>query len=240
MKVTIMGLLNVPQQITEHLTYEDALSFKCLSTEENELLRNCFLRMNYERPVLVYDPKYFFDFLRNTCDVLETNVNTLKEAFKATFNPVENYDRIEETHKYIEGRTNTENSSNSDATNSNKSDTESYQTNDSTQTNVNKVSAFDTKTMSTHDTHDTNISDKNINTVNGNEENHSRESINGIGNSASESNEKTVSRIHGNIGVTTATKMIEEVIDLYNTKNFYEIVCNMIVTKSQLFYYLFN
>lgn len=235
-KVTLMGF----ETWTNNKGLEESLYFDFLTDEENEILRETFIQEYYERPLLIMNPDFFYRFIRNACRRTSKQVESLYKAWLAEYEPLENYDRIEETYVTSDG------TSSNDSTNNTNIDTKGNSNTDSTSSNldksktVNSQSAFNNSTFQPHDSNEnTTLSDNTANTTNNTNDN-TKTNSNAHSDSQSTNVTLTKSRIHGNIGVTTSSAMKKEFIDTTMSYNFYKKASELIMVESQCFYYLFN
>lgn len=164
---------------------------------DNTLFDNLVLPDEIDRDALIYLllQRYGeFDLIYTDLDFLKVSFGYWSKShqvtfekwldgFKAEYNPIENYDRIEEITDY---------GHNSNSNHSNAS-------------NLNRRSGYNNNNM---------VDDSG---------NSSDSSFNGEGDYTNTHN----ARIHGNIGVTTAPKMLEEMFKLYGQHNIYTMICDL-------------
>ena len=148
------------------------------------------------------------------------------EALSAEFNPIENYDRYEEWtdtgEDHMQGRTsgtmsnqNSASSTNSGTTSSTGSDT---QTNSVNGYNLNEGWADHDKNV-TSDSRTGTSSDTGTSTASGSA------TSSGTNNEDRAKTDNHSGHVHGNIGVTTATQMIQGILELHQT-TIYDIITN--------------
>lgn len=159
-----------------------------------------------------YDDKITNAALKYIADVIAQNnyekYLRLKEIIDAEYNPIENYDRYENLHREYSGDgTSTEDATNHDT---------------GTSTNTGQIEGFNSATFkdSTKDTRQDNLT-------------HTADIDRSHEDSGTEDN---VNHIHGNIGVTTATAMMEEHKNFWDSFNILEIIYadidNILTTNS--------
>lgn len=149
----------------------------------------------------------------------------LDNVYAQTYNPIENYDRQEDTSLSYEGSENISRNVDSDrktkgTTADTRNDTSSA--NSSSQKNV---FAFDSSTASPSD------SDSGTTTATGTGSSNSTVDNSDVekrteteGHSFTDRKNVTVSRIHGNVGVTTSQQMLESEVALRNKYDFFNTV----------------
>lgn len=140
------------------------------------------------------------------------------KALSLEFNPIENYDRVEET-------TDTANGSRANSINSTMTNTNRNVSDENANTNgLNKISGFNTNELVNDSSSD------------GNATNHSESNIDG--NSATDTMQSErhndvntrVSRIHGNIGVTTSSALLKEYLSIAEW-NIYEHITDLFIKE---------
>lgn len=159
---------------------------------------------------LYNDALFFYDMTEMWWKKYKRTFEKWFNVFDMDYNPIENYDRIEEWTD--------SNAIESGTTSSNRieTDTDSKATNSSE--TINQVSAYDSSTLSNHDKSETGGEDKsnsNSITVSG-----------GSDSTNSESNSEHRGRIHGNIGVTTTMTMMKEEINIQKI-NLYDQIADL-------------
>ena len=227
-KITLIGFYNYMQSSNDDL-------FGNLTTPDGidrQLLINNILFNYGEFEVMYGDPYFMKNMIGIWSEKWQYTMQKWLEAITAEFNPVENYDRIEEwtddvnrdktgkvTDKTIKNETVTANDS------SNSSGSGSTE---------NTRSAFDSGTYQPHD--------KSTSSSSGNNTSNSSTSASGTTNDTVDSsdNEKSLSkhngRIHGNIGVKTAQSMITESLELYKF-NVYDAIASLFATELCIYVY---
>lgn len=157
----------------------------------------------------------------------KNSINRLWVLESVNFSPIENYDRIEESTLIKSGNeisTNTKTGSKSNNNTSNGSVTNTIKNNQSI-IDTNEPTAYNTNVVEKNKTSYEGEADTSTTTYNG-LSNNSTETYNNIVDDNThiynDVTDKTESRIHGNIGVTTATAMMKEYVDFYSTYNFWK------------------
>lgn len=143
------------------------------------------------------------------------------KALSIEYNPIENYDRMEDwtdVNHNIESSTG--NSSSNSSGNSNGNNTNN--------TN-NSVSAFDDNSMSPHDS--------SITSSNSSANSSASSSSNSITNGSSDGNSTHTGRTHGNIGVTTSQQMLQSELDIARF-NIYQHICDLFIDELLLAVYI--
>lgn len=133
----------------------------------------------------------------------------LYDTTQLDYNPIENYDRLEETNRAASGLTNTDSSLSGSTTGKSKkaNSATSQQTGETTATNSN--TAYNSATFADTARSVSSGNNQNVSSDVSNDETETTSSDHQTGRSDSSSNELVRSRIHGNIGVTTSQQMIE-------------------------------
>lgn len=217
-KITLIGLyrwLNA-----EHIDLFDA--FKSLPEGiDKETLVNLILTEGGEFEPLYADA----NMMKGQIDLfVSQHMRTFTKWVKALaieYNPLENYDRMEDwtdVNHNIESSTG--NSSSNSSGNSNGNNTDN--------TN-NSVSAFDDNRMSPHDS--------SITSSNSSANSSASSSSNSITNGSSDGNSTHTGRTHGNIGVTTSQQMLQSELDIARF-NIYQHICDLFIDELLLAVYI--
>lgn len=233
-KMTMYGAMMTNENLL------DCINYPFLSQNENDTLRMTFELRHGERPIIDFNPITFEQKLKLAVRICKREAEQLYNLYTAEYNPIENYDRIEESHVTSDSSTATETDSKTRTTNEGQTVTESSDNAVSDNTSTNNVSTFDSKVLSVHDRRDDSGNSLNEGTTATAEEGVSDNLNETHGATTTEGNTTTVSRIHGNIGVTTTQQMITSSLDLLTQFNYFETVADMLMQKSQAFYYFFN
>lgn len=165
------------------------------------------------------DPKYLRRHVTSVARSLQWTIDHLWEVTRLEYNPIENYDRIESwtdsgNGTFQKGRVDTE---------------ETYQKGSVTTTfgkvsdATHKVAAFNSSTPEVANTD--NIADSGSDTQSFTPDTSTGSVINGLDESTTSGTHE--GRIHGNIGVTTAQRMMQAEIDLTKAYNFLDEVCKL-------------
>lgn len=227
-KMTLIGMYNWDNTLFANLSTPSGI--------DNSLLIDTILLNGGEFEVLYAD----FDFMKNAIGRWSNKWQRTMERWIAVlekeYNPIENYDRIEDwtdanskkTNNdaiHSEGITRKETAVASDASvSSGEGDTE------------NKVSAYDVTTYSPHDRADT--SSKGTNNSLGTTDAAGETNTNSIDSMKSDdiSNGIHSGRIHGNIGVKTTQSMVMEEIDV-SRFNIYDEIANLFLQELTIYTY---
>ena len=227
-KITLIGMYNWDNTLFSNLSTPTGI--------DNSLLIDTILLNGGEFEVLYAD----VDFMKNAIGRWSNKWQRTMERWIAVlqkeYNPIENYDRIEDwtdanskkTNNdaiHSEGITRKETAVASDASvSSGEGDTE------------NKVSAYDVSTYSPHDRADT--SSKGTNNSLGTTDAAGETNTNSIDSMKSDdiSNGIHSGRIHGNIGIKTTQSMILEEIDV-SRFNIYDEIANLFLQELTIYTY---
>lgn len=227
-KMTLIGMYNWDNTLFSNLSTPAGI--------DNSLLVDTILLNGGEFEVLYAD----VDFMKNAIGRWSNKWQRTMERWIAVlqkeYNPIENYDRIEDwtdanskkTNNdaiHSEGITRKETAVASDASvSSGEGDTE------------NKVSAYDVSTYSPHDRADT--SSKGTNNSLGTTDAAGETNTNSIDSMKSDdiSNGIHSGRIHGNIGIKTTQSMILEEIDV-SRFNIYDEIANLFLQELTIYTY---
>ena len=183
MTMTMIGLENWMHQNNDSLFAEMVLPESELI--DRDVLINHMLMKCGEFEVLYANPSFLKSAIGNWSKAYQRTFEKWVEGLNVEYNPIENYDRIEEWSDIGSNTGNsTQNSTNTDG---------------GTQTTNDTISAYDSDTMRPKNTSATRTD--NTSTVNG--------SVDTI----DTSNYTHKGRVHGNIGVTTSAKMQEEFLN---------------------------
>lgn len=183
MTLTMIGLENWMKTNDDSLFAEMILPDSELI--DRDILINHMLMKCGEFEVLYANPMFLKSAIGNWSKVYQRTFEKWVEGLDVEYNPIENYDRIEE---WSDIGSNTGNSTQS-----------SSNTDGGTQTTNDTVSAYDSDTMrpkTTSSTHTDNTS-----------------TVNSTVDSTDSSNYKHIGRVHGNIGVTTSAQMQAEFLN---------------------------
>lgn len=209
-KLTLIGLYNYTEG-SEHPLFE---KLSMPEGVEKDVVINNILLKGGEFETLYSDP----DFIRESIGLWSRKWSRTftkwVEALSLEYNPIENYDRIEETTITDNGSTSNTEHGTGNQTITRESDGTSIDTssNSNTGSTTNKISAFNADTMQ----NDTSSDVSNNSTVNGettlhNEGSDITTSLHDVsGSTTSQNTQIHTSRIHGNIGVTTSSAMLLE------------------------------
>lgn len=233
-KMTMYGAIMTKENLL------DCISYPFLTEAENDTLKMTFELRHGERPIIDFNPLTFEAKLQLAVRLCKVEAERLYNLYTADYNPIENYDRIEESRVTSDSSTATESDSKNRITNEGHSATENSDSAVSNNTSTNNVSTFDSKALSVHDRRDDIGNSRSEGATVTSEEGVTDNLNETHGATTTEGNTTTVSRIHGNIGVTTTQQMIVSSLDLLTQFNYFETIADMLMQKSQAFYYLFN
>lgn len=179
--ISLLGLYTYDDQLFSKMLFPDDFT-----SDDEELFINNLLMECAELEVLFTDP----DFMKNAIGVWsakEVDVwNRLYEAMKENYNPIENYDRHEETDDQNRG---TVTHSGTDSTTGSGADTLE-----------NSITSFNANTYLPHD--------KSVAGKGSTEATTYGHTI------TDATGHKLTSRVHGNIGVTTSQQMLESELEV--------------------------
>jgi len=241
-KITLIGFYNYMDSIGDDL-------FKHLSTPagiDKTLLINNILMMGGEYEVLWGDPFFYQNMIGVWSDKWQHTMEKWYEAINAYFNPVENYDRMEDwvdnSSKQSSGnvKNNETQTRNEDVIKNETAVASDSSSSTGGGTTTNKRSAYDSSNYEPHDQSETSTSGNNISngitTANGDTKSMAVASNE---NNQQMSNSDTTSgihsgRIHGNIGVKTAQSMIEESLALYGW-NLYDAIAELFIGEMLIY-----
>ena len=151
-------------------------------------------------------------------------------ALTEDYSPIENYDRYENFEDVKENEKKTKSNSNNvvESVGGSSSDSNTSSVNDSIGESINSVNGFDNTSLTVHDKSEVENLDSNSSSSHNDSSNTNTTSGSGTlaGEESNKDNSSHVGRIHGNIGVTTAMKMINEELELRTKENFTDIVTN--------------
>lgn len=221
-KITLIGFYNYMDSIGDDLFLNLQVP---TGIDKTELIDNILMRGG-EYEVLYSDPVFFQNMIGVWSKKWQHTMQKWYEAINAQFDPVENYDRMEEwtdtNSKISSGQT-----SETSERNENAIANDHSMSNGSGET-TNTRSAFDSGTYQPHDKANTSSDGENISSslssANGNTSNEI--SNNSIDNALG----KHQGRIHGNIGVKTAQSMIEESLKLFEF-NVYDGITDLFISE---------
>lgn len=161
-KTTIMGFMRTTSPNLLRI-----LSFPFMTSDENDILQNVFFTNYCECPTLHNDPGILEMFLKTAVQRVAPDAKMLYTAWKAEYNPIENYRRVEETFRDTVGNINgtdngehstkqrTSNNGTTEGSDTNSQTVETEGSNAKTASNnsltENYVSAYDTTKMALHD-----------------------------------------------------------------------------------------
>ena len=195
---TVFDLFNIPSNFSD--MRQNIIDSICLECQELEVLYPSVPAMQVA--------------IGNWSNAMQKIWSKLYNTTMLEYNPIENYDRVEESTENATGSENENTSGNENITEAiKKTDTLSSKTESNSNGEViNQNVAFNNTDFSNHEKNMTNTD----NQITGSEDNkyntdRTLGTVKSGKNDRSSSNERKLnSRIHGNIGVTTSQQMIEE------------------------------
>ena len=212
--MTMIGMYNVDQTLFDNMILPDEL--------DRELVINSILMRSGEFEVLYPD----VDFMKLSIGVWSRKWNrTFVDWVKGkevTWNPIENYDRYEDSSDSYT-KTGSEESSGSETSSGSSSGTDSFGGGGSTES---LVSAYDASTYQPSGKTETSTENS---SESSSETSASSTSSGSVTESETSSNTHT-SHIHGNIGVTQASDMLKAFYDI-SAWNIYEHIADVFVTE---------
>ena len=225
-KITLIGFNNYMNDIGDDL-------FKNLHAPtgiDRSLLINNILMLGGEYEVLWADPFFYQNMIGVWSDKWQHTMQKWYDAINAQFDPVENYDRMEEwtdkNAKVSSGQTSETTSRKENAF------ANDYSKSSGDGTTENTRSAYDSATYSPHDKSTSDTSGENISSGMTSAEGNTTNTMdaNNVDNSLGEHK----GRIHGNIGVKTAQSMIIESLELYNW-NLYDAIAELFIGEMLIY-----
>lgn len=237
-KMTLIGFNNYMESINDDL-------FKNLYTPagiDRSLLINNILMLGGEYEVLWGDPFFYQNMIGVWSDKWQHTMEKWYDAINAYFNPVENYDRIEDwvdnASKLSSVKSNDINSETSETARKENAIANDYSKSNGDGTTENTRSAFDAGTYQPHDKSESETNGENISSGMTSADGKTTNSASSIHGSISDADEKHASlhsgRIHGNIGVKTAQSMITESLELYNW-NLYDAIAELFIGEMLIY-----
>lgn len=215
-KITLIGFNNYFESLNDDL-------FKFLNVPagiDKQTLVNNILLQGGEFEVLYSDPNFLQNMIGVWSNKWQRTMTKWIDALNTKYNPLENYDRMEEwtdTNTRGEKTVREENATGHDESSSSGSgNTE------------NTRSAYNSSVYQPHD----NAASSSI----GNNNSSSSTSANGTTNTNQNELLKKVGRAHGNIGVTTSQQMLQSELDIA-VWNIYEEITNLFITEFCIYLY---
>lgn len=201
-KLTIIGFYNYMQSLDkdlfEHLLLPDGI-------DKETLVSNIMLRGG-EFEVIYSDPFFMCESIKTFSKKWQRTFEKWVNALSISYNPLENYDRMEEwtDTNSSTGNVNGTTTDHSAGTGSNITE--------------NKKSAYDSESYSDYDKSESNLNNTNDTTTTLNTDN------------STSANGNHVGRIHGNIGVLTSQAMLESELQLAEW-NLYEHITDLFLSE---------
>lgn len=203
--MTLMGLYDYDDTIFDNMVwpFENDPS----EDDKNLFIEECCLE-TAELELIYPDPVFMKRAIGLWSSMNKFEWQRMLALMNAEYNPIENYDRIEET-------TITDDGSNTNSGTDSTTDTTTV-TNSGTDTITNKVTGYDSNTLATRDSSD-------------NLHGHVQTNSGGVsmthGHKVDLDNTRTIEgEIHGNIGVTTTQQMMEQEINIIPKINILRIM----------------
>ena len=217
-KMTLIGFKNYMESLGDDL-------FANLNTPtgiDKNLVINNILMLGGEYEVLWGDPFFYKTMIGVWSDKWQHTMLKWYEAINAHFDPVENYDRIEDwSDTGVKRATETN-------TKKEKAVANDYSKSTGSGTNESKRSTYDSATYQPHDKDETSSEGTNISTGLTQADGTVLNNTNAVDTSMHKG------RIHGNIGVKTAQSMIEESLSLYNW-NLYDAIAELFIGEMLIY-----
>ena len=212
-RLTLIGLYNYDNTLFDNVTLPDDY--------DRDLFINTLLLEHGEKCVLYTD----VDFMKFSLGVVSSKwqleLEKLYEALTADYDPVSNYDRYESTGE----KRKVEADYDSTATPDSKETTQVI----TPEVTERKVSAYDSSTYEPSE--ETTVKQGKSEVARS-----GKDIVNVKGKLADETRTYN-SHVYGNIGVTTATKMVNEVIDQRTSKNLYSLAARIFANELLLYIY---
>ena len=215
-KITLIGFSNYFESFGDDL-------FKYLNVPagiDKQTLVNNILMQGGEFEVLYSDPNFLQNMIGVWSNKWQRTMTKWIDALNTKYNPLENYDRMEEwtdTNTRGENTTRSENATGHDSSSSSGSgNTE------------NTRSAYNSSVYQPHDNAASSSTGSNT----------SDSSTTASGTIKTDANEllKRIGRTHGNIGVTTSQQMLQSELDIA-VWNIYEEITNLFMTEFCIYLY---
>ena len=218
MTMTMIGMYNVDQTIFDNMILPDEL--------DRELVINTILMRSGEFEVLYPD----IDFMKYSIGAWSRKWNkTFVDWVKgkeATWNPIENYDRYEDSSdSYNKSGSGSSSETSSDTSSGTASGSDTF---GGTGSNTNSVSAYDASTFQNSSKVDTTTSNSSTSSSTTSASNNGSKSI--TTNDSETSGNTHTSHIHGNIGVTQASDMLKAFYEI-SAWNIYEHIADVFTTE---------
>lgn len=182
------GTLSILGMLEEHPTLLDDLQYPA-ALDEDTLKSNIIIECA-ELEVLYSDPEFFQTAIKYWSKAELPTWQKIYDLSVLEYNPIENYDRLEEETENGTGSRATENSGNSRGTSTDRNSTNNY------------VYGFNSSSDVPHDRSQQDGYNENS------------QNVSNTGNETATDNRTRNSHIHGNIGVTTSQQMIESSLEL--------------------------
>lgn len=217
-KMTLIGFHNYMKSINDDLF----MFLKTPAGIDKDLLINTILMNGGEFEVLWGDPYFYQNMIGVWSDKWQHTMTKWYEAINAHYDPVENYDRIEDWSD----KSSKVSTGNSAETNERKEHAvaNDYSKSTGSGSTENTRSAFDASDYQPHDKAASSTSGENVSS--GATAADGKTTSNTKTNSVDAANNTHSGRIHGNIGVKTAQSMIGESLELYNW-NLYNAIADL-------------
>lgn len=202
--LSFLGLYNWDNTIFDDMTLPDDFTL-----DDKEIIVNNLLMESAELEVLYPDPEFMKQAITAWSAKEVISWNRLYKAMTAKYDPIENYNRKEETDTQNRGSMVNSGTDRNDRTGQ-------FQT-------TNSITSFDNNNFQPHDLSVETVGDNTSITY---------------GRTVSDNTgSKIKSEIHGNIGVTTSQQMLEQEIEVTPKINIYNIIINSFIQRFCLLVY---
>lgn len=231
-KITMIGFYNYLSNINDDL-------FKYLNVPEGidkDTLINTILLRGGEFEVLYSDPVFFQNMIGVWSNKWQRTMSRWIEALNIEYNPLENYDRIEEWEDSGNKLSSSNTSQNEAVTRNENAIAQDVSDSTGSGNTKNTRSAFNSADYQPHDKAESSTTGSNtsssLTSANGN--------TNTAGNVAANTLDNTNAihsgRVHGNIGVTTSQQMLEAELKI-SKWNIYEELTNLFLNEFCIYVY---
>lgn len=217
MTLTLINMLEYCQKFydNEYLIFDD---ISIPNDIDKEILINTIFDKSATNIVLVDNVLLLHKKIQNFFKKNYLIYDRLVKAFNQDYNPLENYDRMEDMNTYY-NRDRRLNNEHSDITRNVEENNNTINSNDNTE---NTTSAFNSNTYQP-DNHRSEVT----NTIDNNKRDGTSDNKGGYeDNESIDDKTNTNGRIHGNIGVTTSQQMLLSELEVRPKLNIYEVIAN--------------
>lgn len=239
-KITLIGFYNYMDVIGDDL-------FKNLNVpsgiDKTKLINNILLKGG-EFEVLYAEPFFYQTMIGVWSDKWQRTMKKWIDALSIDYNPLENYDRMEEwldNNSRISSNNSSETINRSENTNRTEgASANDYSVSTGNGTTENERSAYDVSTYSKHDKSTSDTSGENTSSsatsAYGNTDTSGSQTNEIDANSVDSSQNTRTGRAHGNIGVTTSQQMLESELEIARF-NIYDEIADLFISELCIYLY---